>query len=729
MVEFFIFVLLASLVVLLLLIIYLWSVRHVDGAVELLLFSLACGLWSLGYVLEILVPNLSYKLFWAKFEYLGIATITVWVLMFIIRYSGHASHFNFRHMIVLLILPCFTFLLTVTNEYHGWMWINISEQPGWSMAPLSLIHGWWFWVEIGYSYLLLVGATVLLMQFTSRIQKHYLSQTVIMLAAMLAPWLGNALYIIGVRPGPNLDLTPIAFTLTNLGLAVGFVRFKLLDILPVAYSSIFKFMSDGLVVLDNKNRIVDINTSARQIFSCSNLSKGPETRFSELGMNDPFIGNKIDELLPELADTHNKFFEFRERELKLETLPEKNSRVYKVNNTPIINQRQQTTGQILIFTDVTRLKKAEEQMRLQVTALETAENGIVITDPQGLIEWANPSFTRLTGYALEEVLNQNPRVLKSGKHPDDFYKTLWDTITSGNVWRGEIINRRKNGSFYYEEMTITPLSRQGGEITHFIAIKQDITERKHVEKQLALAHERALESNRLKTQLLANVSHDMRTPLGAIIGYSDMLQTGIFGEVNSSQKSAISDIQDSSSQLLLFVNNLIGQAQFETGNILIKPKPFLVNDLIEDCKASVGLLVKRKGLLMVYDIDLALPAKLNGDLYWLRQIILNLVNNAVKFTPQGSVKLRLYQPDSAHWAIEVSDTGIGISEDIQEVVFEPFRQGEGVTPRGSGGSGLGLAIVKELVILMGGQINLQSAPNEGSVFTIVLPYQFEEYKR
>jgi PAS domain S-box-containing protein len=724
MVEPFNLVLLVSLIALIFLLPRLWAVRHAAGAVELMLCSLACGVWSFGYYFEILVPGLAEKLFWAKFEYLGIATVTVWVLLFIIRYTGLTTRLNFWHMLALLFIPLMTIIFTATNEAHAWMWTSIALQPGWASAPLALGHGSWFWVEIAYSYILLLGGTAIMLRFIFRTQQIYLFQSLIMLVAMLVPWIGNALYILNIRPGPNLDLTPIAFTITNIGLVVGFMRYRLLDILPVAYSSIFSFMSDGVVVLDAKDRIVDINPAARRIFYRRDPALNAPTRPIGPAVAEPqvsLIGHTINDLLPGRVKGLAGQASSAAQELRLSQGPGLGDRVYTFRTSPILNRRQAVTGQVLIFSDITQLKQAEEQMLLQVTALESAVNGIVITDSQGAIEWANPAFTHLTGYTLEEALGQNPRILKSGKLPDEYYRDLWQTILAGKVWHGEMVNRRKDGSFYDEEMTITPLVNAQGAVEHFIAIKQDVSVRKRAEEQMRLAHEQALESNRFKTQLINNVSHDMRTPLAAIMGFSDMLIAGFFGEMKPEQANAMDEIQDSANQLLLFINNLIGQAQFESGKIIIRPKLFQVEELVEACRGMISQPANKKGLAAEYIIDPALPQTLTGDLYWLRQIALNLTNNAVKFTDHGSVKIHLYLADPCSWAIEVADTGVGISAQAQASIFELFAQVNGSSEHERGGSGLGLVLVKELTSLMGGRIGLVSRPEGGSTFTVYFP--------
>jgi PAS domain S-box-containing protein len=719
MVEPYFFVLLVSLLFLAYQITRLWSLRRTPGAVELLLGSLASEIWAIAYTIEILIPGLAEKLFWAKVQYIGIAPVSVLMYLFMVCYTGRERQINSRQTAVLFIIPVLTIVIAFTNDSHALLWSSVALQPGLSSAPLTLGHGWWFWVIITYSYLALGGATFLLVRFIFSAQRQYRVQMLIMLAALFSPWLGNALYVLGFQPGPHLDLTPVAFALTNIGLTLGFVRFKLLDILPVAYSSIFQFLSDGVIVLDAQHRIVDLNPAARQVFSEFSLglpSQAEDTSTS----NDPFVGFDLNDLLPNWVQALNS-----EKEIVSIQGPEREPgqlpKVYSLRATPILNQRAQGTGHIIIFTDISLLRRAEDQVRLQALALESTENAIVITDPQGCINWVNPAFTHLTGYTREETIGENSRILKSGKQEAQFYQTLWKTISSGGVWRGEIINRRKDGSLYNEEMTITPMVQTDGTIPHYIAVKQDISDRKQAEETLRLAHEQAVESNRLKTQLLANVSQDMRTPLSAITGFIEMLQANVYGEVAPDQVPVILEIQDSAHELLLFVNNLIGQAQFETGKIILNPQLFLPQELVEACQASLGFTARKKELQLQFAIDLPGDRPIFGDPYWLRQILLNLVSNALKYTRRGLVKIHIFCPDAQHWAIEVIDTGMGIPRDVQEAIFEPFRQVDSSIMRERTGAGLGLAIVKELTHLMAGEISLASWPGVGSTFSVSFP--------
>ena len=292
----------------------------------------------------------------------------------------------------------------------------------------------------------------------------------------------------------------------------------------------------------------------------------------------------------------------------------------------------------------------------------------------------------------------------------------------GEIWKGEIINLRKDGSSYWEAMTVSPIKREDGEITHRVFVKEDITGRKALEQALALAHEEALVASDMKTQLLANVSHDMRTPLGAILGYTEMLQGGVFEPLTENQDNAMRAISASAQRLLDFVNNLLSQAQIDTGKIVLNNAPFKPEKLITTMGGELSF-ARSKGLNVETKISEDLPELIEGDAYWLGQILHNLVSNAIKFTPDnGTINIEFVRPDAMHWAFAVTDTGKGIPENAQEYIFESFRQVDGSIQRESHtGSGLGLSIVKHLVRLMDGNILLESEIDKGSRFTIILP--------
>ena len=248
-------------------------------------------------------------------------------------------------------------------------------------------------------------------------------------------------------------------------------------------------------------------------------------------------------------------------------------------------------------------------------------------------------------------------------------------------------------------------------------------------KELARANERLRELDRLKSKFVSMVSHELRTPLGAIQGFAEMLQAGIYGSLSKKQEDALERISKNTRRLLMIVNDLLDQARIEAGELSIRPTIFSPSDLTEDLKSTVGVLVERKGLELTTEVADDVPDSLYGDKERLHQILVNLTDNAIKFTDEGGVHVHICRPDgkhTSHWAIEVSDTGPGISEEDEELVFAPFRRVDDSMTREHVGVGLGLSIVKQLVELMNGEIILESEPGQGSTFTVVLPLQPEQ---
>lgn len=254
-------------------------------------------------------------------------------------------------------------------------------------------------------------------------------------------------------------------------------------------------------------------------------------------------------------------------------------------------------------------------------------------------------------------------------------------------------------------------------------VAQRTRELSQANEQLTAANERLKELDRLKTMFLSTVSHDLRTPLGAILGFAEMLEAGVYGPLSEKQEGAMQRIVDNAGRQMNLVNDLLDQARMEAGQLSLEVTSFAPAELLDGLLADMNALVQAKGLELTSHIASDVPATLSGDPRRLLQILTNLVGNAIKFTEQGGVHVRLYLPDKAHWALEVSDTGPGIPEEAQDYVFDPFRLVDSSITRKHGGIGLGLAIVKRLTNLMGGEVILESEVGRGSTFTVVLPLE------
>ena len=387
----------------------------------------------------------------------------------------------------------------------------------------------------------------------------------------------------------------------------------------------------------------------------------------------------------------------------------------------------------VIFTDVTKRRQADEKIKLLSKGLEQSPAIVVITDSKGNIEYVNPTFSRITGYSLQEVIGKNPRILKSGNQDAEFYKNLWVTILGGEDWSGEMLNKKKNGVYYWESALISPIKDEDGQILHFIAIKEDITDRKKAEKalmqsetmlkekneELTIAWHKAEESDRLKTAFLANMSHEIRTPMNAIIGFSEVLLRPNLSQEKYAYFGGI--INDACMQLLSVVNDVIDIAKIETNQISLFEDNININETIKRVASIFSRSAEKKKNTFLF--ELALPdefAFIRTDETKFSQIINNLISNAIKFTENGEITLG-YKIENNKIDCFVRDNGIGISKENHEIIFERFRQVETSDSRKYGGTGLGLSISKAFVELMGGKIWVVSELGKGSEFHFYLP--------
>ena len=376
--------------------------------------------------------------------------------------------------------------------------------------------------------------------------------------------------------------------------------------------------------------------------------------------------------------------------------------------------------------DIEEKKANEILLRKFSQAVQQTSASVVITNTKGEIEFVNPRFTEVTGYTLEEALGENPRILKSGEQSTEYYKTLWDTISAGNVWRGEFHNKRKNGELYWELASIAPIISEEGEIAHYLAVKDDITERKKAEADLNLIKEQAVTASKSKSEFLANMSHEIRTPLNGVVGFTDLLKNT---PLTPLQKQYVDNANVSGLTLLAIVNDILDFSKIEAGMMELEIIKTDMYELIENSVDIVRYAADLKNIEILLNIDSNMPRYAMVDPVRIKQILANLMGNAIKFTDTGEVELKVsYKSINStfgEFLISVRDTGIGISEEQKTKLFKAFSQGDTSTTRKFGGTGLGLTISDMIAQKMGSKIHFESAFGEGSTFYFSLKTEIE----
>ena len=395
----------------------------------------------------------------------------------------------------------------------------------------------------------------------------------------------------------------------------------------------------------------------------------------------------------------------------LEEKRERNGDSFLKEERHLINAMAVRTGQII------EQKLAEGWLKKLSGAIEQTADQVVITDKKGVIEYVNPAFEKLSSYTKEESIGKTPRILKSGKHKKSIYKELWETILSGRPYRHVFINKKKGGEIFHEEKTITPIKDARGNITHFVSTGKDITKRKQAEEAFRQAKKEAENANRAKSEFLANMSHEIRTPLNGIFGMTELALNTL---LSAEQQEYLDAIKMSGESLMQIIDDILDFSRIEAKKIELEPVNFNLRDSIGDMLSSLALQAHNKGLELAYYIPQDIPEELIGDPGRLRQIIINLTNNAIKFTEKGEVVMKAKEmsqtKDKITLHFAVTDTGGGIPKAKQRLIFDAFTQADGSMARKYGGTGLGLAISKQLVELMGGRIWVESKAGKGSTF-------------
>jgi two-component system sensor histidine kinase/response regulator len=473
---------------------------------------------------------------------------------------------------------------------------------------------------------------------------------------------------------------------------------------------------DAIISIDLEGRVLEYNASAEQLFGYT---------------RDEAVGRMLDDLIiPDRhrADHRRGMERFRKSGVgrmlgKRLELPALNKVGAELPMEIAITRVATEHGDFLtaFMRDMSERKRAEEELRLAAHAFE-AQEAIFVTDSDARILRVNSAFTKITGYTADEAVGQTPRLLRSGRQEADFYKAMWGTLTAVGHWVGEIENRRKSGEIFPEWLSITAVHDSEGQTTNYVAHFIDITEHKKSQAALEEARVTAERASEAKSRFLATMSHEIRTPLNAIINLNDLL---LDTDLDSDQRAYAAAAGEGGRNLLSIVNSVLDFSKIEAGRVEGRSEPCDPEAVAESVVRLLAPRAFAKGIEMTLFVDPEVPRMFRTDPGLLRQILLNLVGNAVKFTETGGVRVRLLcesgSTDSAWARFDVIDTGVGIPVDKQSEVFDEFTQGDGSHTRKFGGTGLGLAISRSLARILGGDVECESEPGRGSRFSLRIP--------
>ncbi|MFH1196865.1 MAG: PAS domain S-box protein [bacterium] len=406
-----------------------------------------------------------------------------------------------------------------------------------------------------------------------------------------------------------------------------------------------------------------------------------------------------------------------------ETWPDGSETWVSTTKMPLRDMNGNIIGTFGVSRDVTKRKLYEKELKKLYQAVEQSPVSIVITDLKGNIEFVNKSFEETTGYTLLDVYQNNPRILKSGHTSHQEYEVMWNTISSGKTWAGEFCNKKKDGEYYWESAVISPIVNNSNEIINYLAVKLDITEKKRITDELILAKERAEKSDRLKSEFLIQISHEIRTPLNVISSFNDLLKLELEDKIEKDLFDGFEHTAVAVKRIIRTVELMIHLSEVYTGTFEYQPEIFNLQIIINDVYAEYKEIAERKR------IDFKIVSenneiKLFADESTVREIFTNIIDNALKFTTTGGVKIEILEKSEKAVNVVVTDTGIGIDEAYMSNLFKPFMQEERGYTRSFDGNGLGLALVSKYCDMNNAKIAIESVKGKGTKVTV----SFNKYR-
>lgn len=681
--------------------IYALRIQQSKAASSFGILMLILALWVLLKIISIFVFAVDLRELLHKFNLLLTSLVAPYLLLVAVYHTNSPSWFTKKHARLLFVFPAIVYLLLFISPFYNVLFKNFQIIVNYGI-PIHIFDKTIVYILVDiYNYILIISTFILLAWSLPSKTGYFRQQMILFIVGLSIPVIYDASYILGFSIIKGYNLSPVFLSIGNCFLAWSMFGYRFFKILPVARNLIIDNMPDIMIIVSNDNSVIDINKSGEEIFNCK--------KEQVIGLSFEHVFKQY----PKLIEAYNSKGLHKELPISKNNI----SYYYSVSLSPLIVDKQ-TLANILLLHEITERIEAEKQIRKLSVAIEQSPITIVITDTKGDIEYVNPAFCRITGYTAEEAIGNNPRVLK-GLTPDETFTELWKTVTSGQVWNGEFINRKKLGEYYYEEAIIAPVKNDKDEITNFIAIKNDISHRKQIENKIQQQNEELKALNATKDKFFSIIAHDLRSPFGTILGFSDYMVNNFDSLEKEDVKTYIGSLHSTASQTYKLLENLLEWSKMNQG----LAKPDLQNHLLKPITIEMESInaerIKSKSI--TFHNNIGDDFSVNCDIDMTKTILRNLISNALKFTGnEGLVSISASRTND-FVEIQIKDSGVGIPESRIQNLFSIENNMTTLGTAKEKGTGLGLLLCKELVEIQGGKIWVESIDGKGSIFFFTLP--------
>ncbi|MBA2690982.1 MAG: PAS domain-containing protein [Rubrobacter sp.] len=659
---------------------YTWRRRKVAGAWPLVAFMVAVSLWSVGYAAEILAADIPAKVLWAKFQYFGIVAIPLVWLDFALRYSGRGGWPIRNGLALFATIPLATLALVWTNEFHGFIWATIEPTDS---GALDLVRGPFFWVFWAYSYFLLLAGAVILGRVALRSANLYRKQSALLLGGVVAPWVGNSVYVLDLWPGFDFDLTPVGFLTSGAMFSLALFRFRLFDLGPVAREAVVEGMEDGVVVVDGEGRIVDVNPAACRILDL------PESKAvgASASANVPgWDGGPGEVSLGEGEDRRD----------------------YEVSVSPLAGRRGKLAGSVGVLRDVTVRREAERRLRESELRL-----GAVVRNAPVVLFGLDGAgrFTFSEGKGLEALGAEPGEVV--GKSVFEVYGDVPEIIDHvRRALGGEEFNALADVGGIRFETRYSPLfDGEAGKVSGVIGISLDVTERERAEAERERRAAELFRSNRELEQFSYSVSHDLRAPLRSIDGFSQILIEDYGDTLDDDAKNHLGRVRSASQRMGELIDDLLELSRIN--RVEMRWETVDMSRIAEEI--AENLRGRDPGRNVNFEIPAGLTAEGNPRL--LKLALENLMENAWKFTSrnENGATIKFGRDGDSFF---VRDDGAGFEMEYAHKLFGAFQRLH--DSEEFEGTGVGLATVARIIHRHGGEVRAEGEVGRGATFFFTL---------